>query len=90
MIRNLKDRIIKKLSIKLYNKIVLKRAITEAKIRWIKTGKRHYVIPVTDEYIVVNNAITKRLQRSNGKKWRAIDLLEASVFVTPASTFHNI
>jgi len=86
----LKDKILKKYSIKIYNKVILKRAIAEAKLRWIRTGKKHYVIPVNDEYIVVNNEITKRLQRTNGKKWRAIDLAQAAVYITPVSTFHNI
>lgn len=90
LLSKIQDKIIKKVSPKHYQKILLKRAITEAKTRWIKTGKRHYVMSVNDEYIVFDKSILKRIRRKNGRKWTAIELLENSVYVTPQSTFHNI
>jgi hypothetical protein len=90
MIRNLKDRIIKKLSIKLYNKIILKRAISKAKLQWIRTGKRQYVIPADNNFIIVDRSVIKRINKSNKRKWTVTDLINSAVYITPVSTFHNI
>lgn len=70
--------------------MLLKRAVKDAKLKWVMTGKRHYVIPIFNEYIVVNSQITKKMKRKNGKRWSAVELSEAAVYITPNSTFHNI
>ena len=82
--------ILKKISLKQYNKLQLKRAIKQAKLKWIQTGKRHYVIYSNGNYLIVNNSILKTLKKGKGKKWNAIDLINASAYFTPVSTFHNI
>ena len=90
ILSKIQDKVIKKYWPKKYKKILLKRSVEEAKRRWIMTGKRHYVMPVDDQFIVFDKSILKKLRRKNGKKWTAIELLEYSVYVTPQSTFHNI
>jgi hypothetical protein len=84
------DKIVKIISIKWYNKILLRRAVKEAKINWIKTGKQHYVVCVENKFMIMNNQIFDRLKKPNGKRYTAIERHAIATYVTPKSTFHNI
>ena len=82
--------ILKKISLKQYNKLQLKLAIKQAKLKWIQTGKRHYVLFMDGDYLVTNNKILKIINKGKKVKWRAMDLQNAASYFTPVSTFHNI
>jgi hypothetical protein len=88
--------LLEKTSPKLATKLKLKIAIGEAKRKWVSTGKRHYVIPNEKKngFMVCNNSVMRIMNQQQYRKGRhklsAIDLANMSVYITPASTLHNI
>lgn len=89
---NLIEKISRKYFPVYYNKIRRKAAIKKARQLWIKTGRRHYVLPLLkgNDYFVCNRDILLKMNQNmpNKKKLTALDLVQMAVYVTPAGTYH--
>ncbi len=84
------DKVILAVSEKWYNKLMLKRAVTDAKQKWLKSGKQQFVLFIDNVYIVTNKAIIDKLNKKRKIKFTHRTLMNASVYVTPASGYINI
>jgi len=86
------DRIILTVSSKQYAKLALKRAVNEAKKKWLESGKQHFVIFSDGSYLVINKRIVDKLNSGKYKKNKIThrQLMDMSVYVTPVSGYVNI
>jgi len=86
----IKDVIIRTISEKWYAKVLLKRAVRLAKKSWLKSGKQQFVLFIDDEYLVFNKAVIDTLNKKRKKKFTHRNVMDAAVYVTPASGYINI
>jgi len=82
--------VLSKISLKKYATYKLKQAIKKAQIGWIKTGKRHYVIPNNEDFFIIDSTTRRKLKKKNGKKYSEIEILDMAAYFTPVGTYHNI
>ncbi len=83
-------RIIFTISEKWYNKILLKRAIRGAKTKWLKSGKQHFVLFTNNQYVIINKAFLREFNKKRKSQITHRQLMDMSVYVTPASGYTNI
>ena len=75
---------------KMILKYRLKKAIREAKSKWMLSGKRHYVIAVDDHYKVISKLHIDAYNKGRKIKVKETDLLREALYITPVTCLINI
>ena len=89
-LRKLIDGIIFNISKKWHNKMILKRAVNDAKSKWLQSGKQQFVLYTDNKYMVINKAFIDNLNKTRKPKITHRQLMDISVYVTPVSCYINI